>query len=150
MKKLSPRKAKYAKLRGKGLTQQEAARRAGYSSQRARHVTGSELERDPRVRKLMADEMDKDLSTDELVNRIAGQARGEIPTKVVTGTGARVEYETLAAEAQAARIKGLYKDTLSGPDGAPISLEITGLTVEELEARLREKLALAGTKVRNA
>lgn len=107
------RREKYARARGRGASRSKAAAAAGFTSKRAkRGITGYDLERDPRVRQLMHDEMSKDMSETEVKNRLAAQARGEIPTKVVVGPeGPRAEFDSHAAGVAITRVLGLNKET---------------------------------------
>jgi hypothetical protein len=109
---LNARGKRYAIARGRGLSQRKAAKVAGFNSKRAAQgVTGNELDKDPRVQKLMQLEISRDMDAKTTRDLLAGQARGEVPTKIIRGTdGIRVEHDTHAALQSVARIQGQFKD----------------------------------------
>lgn len=134
-RKLSPRKRRYAIARGRGLSQAAAAAAAGYKGKRAKaNVTGSELERDPRVIELMRLEVSRDMDEKTTRDLLAAMARGEVPTKVVRAPdGPRVEHDTHAAATSVARIQGQFKDHTRIDFGADPESALA-----EIQALLRE------------
>lgn len=127
-KALSLTVRKYAKARGRGATMKEAAKTAGMKGSAVdRRVTQAKLEHDPRVLMIIQAEMQRQLSDDKFEDLVAGQVLGKVPTLVVNGTGARVEYQTLQAAAVWARMRGKFRDKLehSGPEGGAIEGKVT-------------------------
>lgn len=101
-----------------------AAKRATYS-ERTAHSIGSENLRKPEIRDAIAERMDRlSVGADEALLRLSQQARGLVPTKVVTqGDETREEFDTLHALTTVARIRGLLDrngDRQGGPGATPI------------------------------
>jgi hypothetical protein len=137
---LSPRAIRAAKFAARGLKNAQAAERAGYKSARARKgVTLAELKRDPRIVAIMADEMAKAMSSDEVQQLLGAQARGEVPTKITRGKKSyRTEYDTHAAAQDVAKIHQLFKDGAPPPPPAQrVEHSVAGMTDEELASILR-------------
>lgn len=151
-KKLSPRRRRYARARARGETLAKAAKAAGYNSKRASlGVTGSEIEKDPRVAAEIQRLIQKAMPTDEMLALRAAQARGILPTKTTVdlGDGTRVECDRGDALSDLMRAAGLFKEPHVGPTGGPIVHEhrFADMTDDELKRRLAEKAAEAGVRV---
>ena len=141
---LTTRRKRFARLVASGMTQTDAAKASGFSPRRAKQ-TGHELMLDPEVQALVRKELD--LSTAQIRGMIQAKARGDAPTKIVKGSGARVEYDMHSALELAAKVDGMLREKVehSGPNGGPISIsveEAEKLSTEELEllAKIYQKV----------
>ena len=97
--------------------------RAGYSPNGARQAAYKLLQK-PEIKAAIEERFDQArISSQELINRLDKMAMGQLPTKRVTGSHARAEFDTLAAADKLARIYALFQDK--------VELEISHLNITD-------------------
>jgi phage terminase small subunit len=94
----------------KDLNASAAWIRAGYAEGGSRQSAYRCLQR-PEVKEELEKRFSKSrISSSELIKRLDMMAMGEIPTKVITGSYERQEYDTKAAADSLARVYALFQD----------------------------------------
>ena len=103
------------------LNATQSAIRAGYSEKSARSTASRLLTLD-NVKAEIASRMKASrISSDEVIKRMEAMALGDLPTKTVTGSHSREEYDTKAATDSLGKIYALFIDkTIIELDGLEI------------------------------
>jgi len=89
---------------------QKAGERAGYSKQYARQAVYKILQK-PEAKERIAERMRaSQASAEEVISRFSAMARGDLPTKVVSGSNAREEFDYIGATERLAKVFALFID----------------------------------------
>lgn len=96
----------------KDFNASQAAIRVGYKEEYA-GITANKILKKPEVREELERRFaESRISSSELIARIDAMAAGEQPTKIITGSHAREEYDKLGAAEKLARIYALFQDKI--------------------------------------
>jgi phage terminase small subunit len=96
----------------KDLNASAAAVRCGYAEPNAR-MTAYKILQKPEIKEELEKRFaETRISSSELIKRLDLMAMGEIPTKVITGSYERQEYDTKAAADSLARVYALFQDKI--------------------------------------
>lgn len=139
-KPISERQRKYIKGLAKGQTKKQAKIDAGYA-------LGTHVE-SPHVRAAFQSLIRRNIDSNKIAQRIAEgldaqetkffQYKGKLKTRNVIAWGERREYAKIATEYGGYFIPKQQIET-SGPDGAPIRLDVAQLTDDQLKAEIERK-----------
>ena len=120
--------AKYSKLLDEYLScfnAQKAGEAMGYNKAGARQTVYKILQKPEVKEELEKRFAESRVSSSELIARLDAMAMGDLPTKIVTGSHERVEYDTIAAADKLARVYALFHDK--------IELDISHLNITDKE-----------------
>ena len=103
------------------LNATQSAIRAGYSEKSARSTASRLLTLDNIKAEIASRMKASRISSDEVIKRMEAMALGDLPTKTVTGSHSRKEYDTKAATDSLGKIYALFIDkTIIELDGLEI------------------------------